>query len=110
MVTYEFYTETYKGQTVPSSSFDMYLRKANNLVNKLLSIYTIYNTEEEILENKDYCICEIIDYLYNCNDTIGNNIVSESDGSSSITYNTESSSNYKILSIFGTYFDYYRGG
>lgn len=109
MVTYEFYKDEYKGQSIPSSSFDMYIRKAESLVNKLLRVYVIYNTEEEIANVKDFCICDVADLLYTIDETIGGNVVSESDGSSSITYNSEMSPNMRLLSVFGTYFEYYRG-
>lgn len=111
MVTYEFYTETYKGQTVPPSFFDIYSRQAERYVDKCLKVYTVYNSQEEIDSRKDYCICEITDSLYVYQTTLGNGIIQEKDGGASVTYNSESTTNNaQMLNIFGSYFDYYRGG
>jgi hypothetical protein len=110
MITYDFYTQEFKGSSIPSSSFDVFIRRAQRYVEKCLKVYTIYNTEEEIMALKDFCICDIADSLYNYESTLGTGIKQESDGQSSITYDTESNnSNSKVLATFGSYFDYYRG-
>ena len=67
--------------------------------------------QEEIDSRKDYCICEITDSLYVYQTTLGNGIIQEKDGGASVTYNSESTTNNaQMLNIFGSYFDYYRGG
>ena len=110
MITYDFYTNEFKGSSIPSSSFDVFIRKAQRFVEKCLKVYTIYNTEEEIVSLIDFCICDVADSLYIYETTLGTGIKQETDGQSSISYNTESNNNSnKILNTFGSYFEFYRG-
>lgn len=90
MVTYadwNYYNGTYKGVvgsvTIPQASFGHYAIKASNEI----KLRTFGNIKEKIPESVKFCMCELAEHYYRCdqeNDHIG--VESEKDGSWSVTY------------------------
>lgn len=110
MLEYSFYTDTYKGDVITSSStWDKAIRRATSYFNKMTKAYTVsYDTEE----NMNFALCAIAEVYTKIDYT--NGVESESNGSYSVKYSSDytSSSNIHklILDEVSIYVDVYRGG
>lgn len=100
-IDYSYYTDTYKGSSIPESAFDRVANKAQAKID--------YYTFNRIDETADYmnkvkmCCCDIAEQIYT-HDTAktGNGIASEKVYDYSVTYvsqkETEQAFNSKIVS------------
>jgi len=91
--TYEFYTTTYYGSTIPSADFSMWLSRATDELNYL----TFNRITDEVLTEFSVEIqkatCTIMDLLFQIDDatqkansTDDSNVKSKSSGNESITF------------------------
>jgi len=111
MVTYadwSFYDGTYKGAmgsvTIPQTSFGCYAIKASNEIKRR----TFDNIGDDIPESVKFCMCELAEHLYQCDQkTESDGITSEKDGSWSVSYESseqiKKKNNDKTLNIIYQY-------
>lgn len=85
MVTYEYYTNTYKGGSIPETAFDKYARDAEYDVN-LITFGRIhkYDLTPETLELVKMAICAVADVRYK--DDTQRDVSSETIGKMSRSY------------------------
>lgn len=61
-IDFTYYTETYKGSTIPEAAFSRFAMKAENKVD--LMTFNRIDTEADYMERVRMCCCEIADSLY----------------------------------------------
>jgi hypothetical protein len=79
-----YYTDTYKGSVIITASFDVYARKATQIIKQ----YTFGNVDESSIQDEvKMCCCELAEYLYKL-DNNGHDayISSEKVGELSVSY------------------------
>lgn len=106
MLEYSFYTDTYFGTVITSSSiWNRLIRKATAYFNKLDTNYTLVYTED----GKNSALCAMCEVMLNYEDLKDKS--SESDGSYSVTFNKDKTTdlNKNIMEEISIYIDIYRG-
>lgn len=107
LVTYEYYTNTYGGTSIPSASFNKYSLKASSKINHYTSnrITEDIMSQEPLGDNIKNTACEIAELLYSQDQLIANQNndvsikASETVGPHSISYvNKLSLQSQRILS------------
>lgn len=85
MVTYDYYTDTYKGGAIPESAFDRYSRDAEYTVN-IITFGRIHKCDlkAETLELVKMAICAVADVAYK--DATDREVSSETIGKMSRSY------------------------
>jgi hypothetical protein len=79
-----YYTNTYKGAVIDTASFDLYARKATQIIKR----YTFNRVaENSIPDDVKMCCCELAETIYKHEKTEDNgNIASEKVGEYSVSY------------------------
>jgi len=99
-ITYLYYTDTYKGFTVPSAKFDFYIEKAIDYFYENTPNATDEEREDvDTLDSVKKACCEIADDLYK-QDNNKNNISSQKSGSYAVSYDTSAVSESLGSSIY----------
>lgn len=93
-ITYEYYTDTYKGSVIPSTSFDRVGLKASYQIDLFIlgKDFTNYNGVD-YTDNVKMATCSIAEILYNqdtfTNNSIGGAVTSESIGDYSRSFSNQ---------------------
>lgn len=84
---YAYYTGTYKGAVIDAASFDLYARKATQIIKR----YTFGRIKNDVPDDAKMCCCELAELIYKHDKDSGKeNITSEKVGGYSVTYTDES--------------------
>ena len=103
-IDYAYYTETYKGSTIPESAFSKFATKAENKVN--LMTFDRIDTSKDYMDKVKMCCCEIAESLYTADkedSKSAGNVLSERVGDYSVSFvdnsNLEKLRSAKLKSI-----------
>lgn len=80
---YAYYTDTYKGAVIDTASFDLYARRATQIINQ----HTFGRVQEgNIPEEVKMCCCELAEALFKADKEDTKGIASEKVGEYSVSY------------------------
>lgn len=86
-VDYIYYTETYKGSTIPEAAFPKFATKSENKVN--IMTFNRIDTSKDYMDKVKMCCCELAESLYISDKEDSNNasnISSERVGDYSVSF------------------------
>ena len=113
MVTFEYYTSTYKGDSIPQSEWAGYEQRAQSRLDRYKRVYTVTAPEDD---SEDNAVCAMADTMYffdmasNGGDYISSSIGSVSSSRSANQVDlSEKAQNISIYRAAQEFLDIYRG-
>ena len=86
MVTFDFYTNTYRGSSIPKTDWDLFEKRADDQLRHFMRIYTVTAPDENAEAMAICAMADALAYFTAAQNGAGGAVASASVGSVSVSY------------------------